>query len=169
MGMYPTPPNSGGWQVLLEAALVAYSGYSLARIAFEELGGEALAEALTERESVSLDFFVQTRLEAYAARAVAQLESGELQLSEAQALAGAEDANLAAAYRGQVLDRAVKSAAAADPELEFIYITRSGEFGPDFYNLNTGQWYDLTTLGQWSAHMSKYAPSFGSNGVPILH
>jgi RHS repeat-associated protein len=36
-----------------------------------------------------------------------------------------------------------------------------GQFGPDYYVPWLGRWWDLTTEGQWAAHVAKYAAQFG--------
>jgi hypothetical protein len=49
-------------------------------------------------------------------------------------------------------------------------VTRSGEFGPDFLDLNslpgTPQWWDVTTPRRWAQHLGDYA-GFG-NGTPLF-
>lgn len=74
-------------------------------------------------------------------------------------------------FRGQVIDAAVKQAATADPALGSLYITRSGEFGPDFLDLDslpgTPKWYDVTTPGSWPSYVTLYS-GFGQ-GTPILY
>ena len=65
----------------------------------------------------------------------------------------------------------MKKAVLNDPSLSKLYVTRSGEFGPDFLDLNslpgTPRWYDVTTPGSWPAHLQRYA-SFGQ-GTPIYY
>jgi hypothetical protein len=51
-----------------------------------------------------------------------------------------------------------------------IYVTRSGELGPDFLDPDslpgTPQWWDMTTRGEWAQHVIDYA-GFG-NGTPLF-
>ena len=72
-------------------------------------------------------------------------------------------------FEGNVIDQAVKDAAAKDPELESLYITRPGEFGPDFLDLNSlpgkPRWYDVTTRGDWAAHVRRYADFGQGTGI----
>jgi hypothetical protein len=110
--------------------------------------------------------------------AVARFDSGELHLSDAQQAAAEANPNLGSAFRGQVIDAAVKDAVANDPNLSSLYITRSGEFGPDFLDLDsvpgTPHWYDVTTEDSWLAHVARYAdcitaPAFGYGGGGIQY
>ena len=100
--------------------------------------------------------------------AVARYNSGDLQMSAAQARAAAASGN-ENLYAGQVIDAAVKDAVANDPELPSLYITRSGEFGPDFLDLDslpgTPRWYDVTTEGSWDAHVERYADFGDGTGI----
>lgn len=109
------------------------------------VGGATAALSTTER----LAAHVQTQ--------VARFEAGELVLSAKQAAASP---SLQAAYRGQVIDAAVKRAVAQDDNLANLWISRSGEYGPDFHDIFTNQWWDITTPGQWQNH-GKYSPLFG--------
>jgi RHS repeat-associated protein len=109
------------------------------------------------------------RLQAYADAAASKFESGDIGLSPAQARAAAANPSLQPAFRGQVIDAAVKQAAANDPKLGSLYITRSGEFGPDFLDLNsvpgTPRWYDVTTQDNWLAHVTRYADFGQGTGI----
>lgn len=90
-------------------------------------------------------------------------------MSPAQARAAPANPGLGATFRGQVIDSAVKDAVARDPNLASLYITRSGEFGPDFLDLNsvpgTPQWYDVTTENSWLAHVTRYADFGEGTGI----
>jgi hypothetical protein len=114
---------------------------------------------------------IAARLQMHTDQAVADFKAGNIGLSPAQARAAAADPSLEPAFRGQVIDAAVKQAAANDPELGSLYITRSGELGPDFLDLNsvpgTPRWYDVTTEDNWRVHVSRYA-GFG-NGTGIFY
>jgi hypothetical protein len=92
-----------------------------------------------------------------------------LHLSDAQQAAAEANPNLGAMFRGQVIDAAVKDAAATNPGLSSLYITRSGEFGPDFLDLDslpgTPRWYDVTTEGSWLAHLEQYADFGEGTGI----
>lgn len=50
-----------------------------------------------------------------------------------------------------------------------LYITRPGELGPDFLDLNslpgTPRWYDVTTENSWQAHVKRYADFGQGTGI----
>lgn len=112
---------------------------------------------------------IAAQLQAHADEAAAKFDSGEIGLSPAQARAAAANPGLEATFRGQVIDSAVKDAVGRDPNLASLYITRSGEFGPDFLDLNsvpgTPQWYDVTTENSWLAHAARYADFGEGTGI----
>jgi hypothetical protein len=112
---------------------------------------------------------IAARLQAHADTAASQFESGELKMSDAQAARAAANSSLRPLFRGQVIDAAVKQAAANDPELGSLYITRSGEVGPDFLDLNsvpgTPRWYNVTTEGNWLDHVRQYADFGQGTGI----
>ncbi|MDQ2827340.1 MAG: hypothetical protein M3Y04_10350 [Actinomycetota bacterium] len=73
------------------------------------------------------------------------------------------------AFRGQRIDSFFKESlnnaieSGADSRLSNLYVTRSGEFGPDVFDIADGsQWWDVTTEGSWEAHVAKYADPFGT-------
>jgi hypothetical protein len=39
-----------------------------------------------------------------------------------------------------------------------VQMTPRGQFGPDFFNPATGEWWDITTPGQWATHAARYGP-----------
>ena len=67
------------------------------------------------------------------------------------------------AFRGQVIDKAAKAAAAEDPALDRLLWTAQGLYGPDFMDFSTGTWWDITTEGQFQRHLDSY----GHLGVGI--
>ena len=73
---------------------------------------------------------------------------------------------LANAYRGQVIDTAAKNAIARDPEIKGLYVTRSGEYRPDIHDSMMNTWWDITTPGQWTAHVAQYGGLYGY-GIPL--
>jgi hypothetical protein len=88
--------------------------------------------------------------------AVADYQSGVIGMSPKQARAAAVNPNLAAAYGGSVIDRVAKARIVADPGLD-VSVTPNFKFGPDVYD-RSGHWWDMTTPGQWQAHVDKYGP-----------
>jgi hypothetical protein len=74
---------------------------------------------------------------------------------------------MAPAYRGDRIDTFIKESVSADPLLQHLQVTPRFKFGPDIFDAATGRWWDVTTPGQWSRHVEKYTPSFGS-GTPLF-
>jgi hypothetical protein len=125
-----------------------------------------------EAEGQSADHLADTEqvtsiLQGHVDNAVAQYESGEIGMSEAQAARKVTNPRLEPAFRGQVIDAAAKQAILSDPALEGLYVTRSGEFGPDISDPISDRWWDITTPGQWGAHVARYSDPFGS-GIPLF-
>ena len=114
---------------------------------------------------------VTNRLQDHVDEAVRNFESGALDFTSRQKKAlqrvGARgDAGrwntLYAAFRGQRIDAAVKNAVRKDSYLnQLLYITRSGERGPDFHDPLTNQWWDITTRADWLPHARRYKKPFG--------
>jgi hypothetical protein len=97
---------------------------------------------------------LQAHVDAAAAEADAQ------GLTEAQAAAAARYPGLAAAFRGSNIDAIAKASVAEDPALQGISITPRFVAGPDFYDATSGSswWDNITTQGQWAAHVAQYGP-----------
>jgi RHS repeat-associated protein len=112
---------------------------------------------------------IAAQLQAHTDQAAARFDSGEIGLSPAQARAASANPGLEATFRGQVIDSAVKGAVARDPNLASLYITRSGELGPDFLDLNsvpgTPRWYDVTTENSWLTHVARYEDFGEGTGI----
>jgi hypothetical protein len=71
------------------------------------------------------------------------------------------------AYRGSIIDALAKERVLNDPALEHVEVTRNFEYGADFYDSETGNWYDMTTTDAWKAHVRQYAGSqAGRTPVP---
>jgi RHS repeat-associated protein len=102
------------------------------------------------------------RLQSHVDEAVAQFERGDIGLSRAQSDTLVSNPNLEAAFRGQVIDNAAKGAARQDEALSHLWTSRPGEFGPDFHDVVTNTWWDITTTRQWNAHVDRYANPFGA-------
>ena len=129
-----------------------------------------LAAFARPRAAASVGFALEP--DALHAALEADFNSAKITMSARQAAAASADpsGSLGAAFRGQVIDKAAKLAVGNDPGLPSIYVTRPGEFGPDFLDLNSvpgaPQWWDITTLGQCWQHLDDYA-GFG-NGTPLF-
>lgn len=83
-------------------------------------------------------------------------------MSPNQARAAGLNPNLEPAYRGSVIDRAAKARIVADPGVD-VSVTPDLTFGPDVYT--NGNWWDMTTPGQWQAHVDRYTPGYGAGTI----
>ncbi len=101
------------------------------------------------------------RLRVHADRAASDYESGAIKMSGAQRRAADLNPRLEAPFRGQVIDSAVKNSVRNDPQLSQLWVSRSGEFGPDFYDVDSETWWDVTTPRQWQRHIDQYSEGFG--------
>jgi RHS repeat-associated protein len=128
------------------------------------LGGEAAASSIVD--SLADTEQVTALLQGHVDAAVAEFNEDEIGLSDAQIAASEGNPGLEAAYRGSVIDAAAKQAILEDPALQGLYVTRTGEFGPDISDPITGRWWDMTTPGEWATHVAKYADPFG-DGIPL--
>ena len=95
-------------------------------------------------------------------------------LTEAQKDALIDNPGLEQAFRGQRIDSFFKESlnnaieSGTDSRLGNLYVTRSGEFGPDVFDLGSmNRWWDVTTEGSWAGHVAKYANPFGE-GIPLF-
>ena len=62
-------------------------------------------------------------------------------------------------YEGTQKHVLLAGAVAGDPELgPLLDLADPFEPAPDFSNPETGDWWDLTTEGEWPAHVRKYGP-----------
>lgn len=70
--------------------------------------------------------------------------------------------NLWDAFRGNRIDAAARRTILNDPILQPLFgagrLRGSPNRGPDFRDTLTGQWWDMTTPGQWNAHLTRYGP-----------
>lgn len=76
--------------------------------------------------------------------------------------------NLQAAFKGERIDTFFKELVSADPRLQHLNVTPRFKFGPDVFNPATKTWWDVTTKGQWEAHVNKYTSKFGT-GIPLIY
>ena len=82
-------------------------------------------------------------------------------LTPGQRLAAARNPDLYPMFRGNRIDRLAKTFANADETLSANDIVLSRGRGPDFLRASTNQWWDITTPGQWAAHLMRY-DNFGT-------
>ncbi|TGY82636.1 hypothetical protein [Cellulomonas shaoxiangyii] len=87
-----------------------------------------------------------------------QFDSGAVTLSPGQRPAGP---GLAAAGRGQQADTLVKDSVRNDPNLSHLWVSRSGEFGPEFHDIATSTWWDVTTSKGWQGNLNRYGLEWG--------
>jgi hypothetical protein len=88
--------------------------------------------------------------------------------TEEQAAKLEESPSMAATWRGDRIDSFFKEAVRNDPRLDHLSITERFKFGPDVFDSVTSVWWDVTTTGEWAAHVGKYTATFG-DGVPLLY
>jgi RHS repeat-associated protein len=163
-----TGAASNGGRALANVARAAGSKLAPAAKAVTKPVADAARNATNKTlDALAKRFAPQTirgttaRLQGYVDKAVSDYASGAIRMSARQARAAASNPNLTETFRGQVLDRAVKTAAQNDPKLGHLWISRSGEFGPDFHDIMTSTWWDVTTRAAWNAHVRLYQNPFG--------
>jgi hypothetical protein len=80
-----------------------------------------------------------------------------------------------ARFRGTIIDQAVKARAARTFGLKGLRAPGGFEYGADFWNPRTLRAWDMTTPGQWAAHVHQYitSPAAGRPAwrvlYPLLH
>lgn len=111
---------------------------------------------------------ITTRLQSHVDAAVQLYDNGTIGMSRGQIRRLATDPGLEDAFRGQVIDKYVKDAVRNDPSLNnLLWVSRPGEFGPDFHDVKTNTWWDVTTPGQWGRHVRLYSNPFG-DGIGLM-
>jgi hypothetical protein len=100
------------------------------------------------------------RLQMHVDNAYTQLERNGL--TDAQKNSLNYRPGLEAAHRGERIDTFAKETIAKDESLRHLVITPRFQFGPDLYDPINNVWYDITTVGQWPRHRSKYTDKFGA-------
>lgn len=127
----------------------------------DELGTSVGAGASSTASGLSVSTITQ-RLQVIVDQAVADYESGVIKLSGRQQRALIRNPGLEPAFRGQVIDSAVKKAVHGDPVLNGrLWVSRSGEVGPDFFDIDTDTWWDVTTHAAWMDHVWRYTDTWG--------
>jgi hypothetical protein len=94
-------------------------------------------------------------------QAVARYESEGLTDRQAEALRtieaqGGDAEALQRAFRGARIDEFAKQSVQRDPRLESVLVTGLMERGADFYDVESGRWYDITTTAAWQDHLDRY-------------
>jgi hypothetical protein len=104
---------------------------------------------------------VTERLQGHVDRAVADIDAAGINaLTPAQRAAAANNLQLLPAFRGNRIDVAARRAIKEDTWLPPLKSNYSR--GADFVN-SIGEWWDMTTPGQWLKHVEKY----GADGVRL--
>jgi hypothetical protein len=91
------------------------------------------------------------------------LSLGDDAFTPAQLAAIQRNPALKPMFTGYQTDKMARELARIDP-LTASVVGKINK-GPDFVDIITGQWWDMTTTGQWGAHLDKYAPDYGPNGT----
>jgi hypothetical protein len=113
------------------------------------------------------------KLLAHVRRAVAEFDASMFTEAERLALKDAERSggrsrrnSLYDAFRGSHIDRLAKKAVLEDQTLSgHVQVTLNLEYGADFYDSETGIWYDITTNRAWRAHKQKYGPEVPGRAI----
>jgi hypothetical protein len=106
---------------------------------------------------------VQAGLSRHVAAALQRFASQGFTQNQVRALV--RKPGLRSVFQGERIDTFVKETVANDPSLSGLDITGRGVFGADFVDLATSRWYDVTTPGEWVAHVARYGPG----GVPVFY
>lgn len=124
--------------------------------AIATMGADATTAALQEHLSGAIERFEVERF------------------TELQENALIDNPGLEPLFRGQRIDSFFKESlnnaieSGTDLRLSNLYVARSGELGPDVFDLGSmNQWWDVTIPGSWAAHISRYANPFGE-GIPLF-
>jgi hypothetical protein len=102
-------------------------------------------------------------LQKYVSQAAKRVDAlGDAAFTPKQLAAIARNPNLRPMFRGSQIDKMARALVAEDPAVSGLL----GKInkGADFINSSTGQWWDMTTQGQWAAHVQKY----GAGGTLLL-
>jgi RHS repeat-associated protein len=122
---------------------------------------EKVMAGFAEKESTEA---ITKRLQKHVDKAVRKYDVEKtIGMTKAQARAAEKDRSLEPLFRGQVIDKYVKNAVKQDKKLnKVLWVSRSGEYGPDFHNIMTDRWWDITTPGAWSRHNKYTRDGFGT-------
>ncbi|RPJ87305.1 MAG: RHS repeat protein [Acidobacteria bacterium] len=103
---------------------------------------------------------ITRRLRQYVGQAEAYVDSlGDAAFTPRQRAAIQRHPWLRKMYRGSAIEVKVRVDIRGDPLLQGLKGNPS--YGPDFVDAGTGVWWDITTQGQWQAHVGKY----GQGGI----
>ena len=95
------------------------------------------------------------RIADHVAQAKADFDAGTIPMSAKEAV-NLTNPRVAPATRGTLIDRQAKLLIDNDPDLQHLFTTPAGHYGPDVQDFGTGRWWDITTQGQWDMHQTKY-------------
>jgi RHS repeat-associated protein len=127
--------------------------------AVAEMGGEAMALGAEAGELSAAE--ITAELQECAHLAVQQFKMQGFTLR--QSLRIALNQNIRAAFQGERIDTFFKFIV----QQRNLPVQITGRFikGPDIISPTLNLWWDLTTQGQWAAHVARY----GLNGIPIFY
>jgi hypothetical protein len=116
-----------------------------------------LLSSFAERLSIEAAGSETSLLQKYVSQAAKQVDAAGMEaFTPAQRAAIARNPNLQAMFRGSQIDKAARELIKSDPVVAGL--NGMVNKGADFINRATGQWWDMTTPGQWAAHAQKYGP-----------
>jgi hypothetical protein len=126
------------------------------------VGGAEVADAADVANAAESDTAL---LQAHVEDTIARLDAEGLAFAQERALVN--NPNLQSAFEGERIDAFFRESVADDQALQHLELTPRGQFGPDVFNPETQEWWDVTTPRQWDAHAQEYW-LFG-NGTPLFH
>ncbi|MFI5889955.1 DNRLRE domain-containing protein [Actinoplanes sp. NPDC051513] len=136
---------------VLGGAIGAGAGFAYGRVGF-----------LTRLENRYYVSKITNRLEKIFNRTVADVDAGRVPLNRWERN---QQAAMPRAARGNAIDRVTKERVARDRYLRTrVFMARNWppEPLPDFFNPHLNTWWDMTTPGQWAAHVGLYTGRFGT-------
>ncbi|GAB2583246.1 DUF6531 domain-containing protein [Microlunatus antarcticus] len=96
------------------------------------------------------------RIADHVATAKGDFDAGTIPMSAKEAV-NLTNPRVSAATRGTLIDRQAKGYIDNDPDLQHLYTTPAGHYGPDVMDFSgSGRWWDITTAKQWDMHQKKY-------------
>ena len=96
------------------------------------------------------------RIADHVARAKGDFDAGTIPMSPKEAV-NLTNPRVAPATRGTLIDRQAKGYIDNDADLQHLYTTPAGHYGPDVMDFSgSGRWWDITTAKQWDMHQKKY-------------
>ena len=118
-----------------------------------------------EKSLETVELTTTERLQYYVTKASKEVdELGDAAFTIKQLQAIQRNPNLRAMVRGNRIDVRARGYIMEDEVLKYRLKSNYSK-GPDFIDKKTGEWWDMTTPGEWEKHINKYKNTFGPNGT----